>query len=414
MQAAIEVQGLGKRFRRYRANRPATLQEAVVRGLRGVRPEKAFWALQDISFRALPGQMVGVIGPNGAGKSTLLRLVGDVIKPDAGKVAVHGRIGALIDLGAGFHPDLTGRENVFINGIISGLTRREVAGQFDSIVAFAELEDFIDNPIRTYSTGMQMRLAFSVAVHSDPQVLLIDEVLAVGDMAFQVKCLDRIAAFKARGCAILLVSHDTGLVERMCDEALWLRAGRLAGYGPAGVVVRQYTAEMKAETERRTPKSLPVRRTSSGYELRPNQNRFGSLEMEILDVRLCAPGGTPVVALESGGPLRVEIEYRAPQPVDSPIFGLSIINGEGMMCYDTSTAAAGLALPVMQGKGIVALDFERLDLMGGEYFLDVGIYKSDWSYAYDYHWHVYPIKVESRPGEKGVLKPPVRWRLNGR
>src|SRR5438874_8286664 len=189
MRGTVVVQGLGKQFRRYHRDRPVTLKEAVVRGLRQMKPVEQFWALRELSCSVAAGRTIGVIGGNGAGKSTLLRLIGGVGRPDEGALTVKGRIDALLDLGAGFHPDLTGRENVFISGVINGLTRREVSQQFDSIVAFAELEEFIDSPMRTYSTGMQMRLAFSVATHTHPKVLLIDEVLAVGDLAFQHKCL---------------------------------------------------------------------------------------------------------------------------------------------------------------------------------------------------------------------------------
>ena len=242
MKQAVIVRGLGKHYRRYHQDRPWTLQEVFQRGFRGLKPAEYFWALRQINFAVAPGRMVGVIGRNGAGKSTLLRLLGSVGRPDEGRVTVHGRINALLDLGAGFHPDLTGRENVFISGVINGLTRREVSKEFDSIVAFSELEDFIDSPLRTYSTGMQMRLAFAVATHTNPEVLLIDEVLGVGDLAFQRKCLERIAQFKADGCTIILVTHDNGFVAKLCDEALWLHAGRLMAHGPADEVASRYIA----------------------------------------------------------------------------------------------------------------------------------------------------------------------------
>jgi lipopolysaccharide transport system ATP-binding protein len=242
----VIVHGLGKQYRRYHQDRPWTLQEVFQRGFHRIRPAEYFWALRDVSFALVPGRMMGVIGGNGAGKSTLLRLIGGVGRPDEGTLSVRGRIDALLDLGAGFHPDLTGRENVFISGVINGLTRREVSQQFDSIVAFSELQEFIDSPLRTYSTGMQMRLAFAVATHTHPEVLLIDEVLAVGDLAFQHKCLQRIAQFKAEGCTIILVSHDAGLVAKMCDEALWLRAGRIMGHGRADEVARRYIAEAES------------------------------------------------------------------------------------------------------------------------------------------------------------------------
>jgi homopolymeric O-antigen transport system ATP-binding protein len=243
MGAEIVVRSVGKSFRLFHPRRPQTLQEAVVHGLRGLKPVDRFWALRDISFGVAPGKMVGIVGANGAGKSTLLRLIGGVGRPDEGQIQVNGRIGALLDLGAGFHPDLTGRENVYINGVISGLSRREVSRSFDSIFHFAELEDFIDSPLRVYSTGMQMRLAFAIAVHIEPEVLLIDEVLAVGDISFQHKCIERIERFKVQGCTILLVSHEPALIAAQCDEAIWLHCGKMVSYGQAAVVTEEYVNE---------------------------------------------------------------------------------------------------------------------------------------------------------------------------
>jgi lipopolysaccharide transport system ATP-binding protein len=217
----------------------------MLHGLRGLRPVERFWALRDVSFRVAPGKMVGIMGANGAGKSTLLRLIGGVGSPDEGQIHVNGRIGALLDLGTGFHPDLTGRENIYINGVISGLSRKEVSRSFDSIVHFAELEDFIDSPLRVYSTGMQMRLGFAIAAHIEPEVLLIDEVLAVGDISFQQKCVQRIKRFKSQGCTILLISHEPALMIDLCDEALWLRAGKLVSHGDVATVTDQYVSESK-------------------------------------------------------------------------------------------------------------------------------------------------------------------------
>ena len=241
---SIIVSNVGKTYRRYHPDRPGTIQAAVAAGLRRMRHLERFWGLRDVSFRVGQGSTVGLIGANGSGKSTLLRLIGGVGRPDTGSITVNGRIGALLDLGAGFHPDLTGRENAVLAGILNGLSRKEVLARMDEIVAFAEVEEALDNPIRTFSSGMQMRLAFSVAVHTEPDILLIDEALSVGDISFQKKCLDRITQIKATGCSILLVSHDGATVEEFCDDAVWLAGGRLVAQGKSSDIVRQYTNQL--------------------------------------------------------------------------------------------------------------------------------------------------------------------------
>lgn len=244
MPPAIVVTNLAKQFRHYHPHRPTTVQEALAQGWGRLRSVERFWALKDVSFQVEAGATLGIVGANGSGKSTLLRLIGGVGRPDSGRVEVFGRLGALLDLSVGFHSELTGRENAIMAGILGGLTRRQVLQRLEAIVDFAELEPFIDNPVRTYSTGMQMRLAFATAVHSDPEILLLDEVLSVGDLAFQRKCLDRMAQFKAEGCTILLVSHDAGAIQDMCEQALWLDAGRVIEHGAAAGVVSKYVEYM--------------------------------------------------------------------------------------------------------------------------------------------------------------------------
>ena len=407
--APIRVENVGKQYRRMSANRPTTLVEAIARGFRGLRTKSYFWALQDVSFAVQRGQMLGVIGHNGAGKSTLLRLLGGVGQVDKGQVWVNGRIGALLDLGTGFHPELTGRENVYVAGIIGGLTRHALQERFDEIVAFAELESFIDSPLRTYSTGMQMRLAFSVAVHIEPEILLIDEVLAVGDIAFQQKCLDRIASFKQNGCTIVLVSHDVGMVEKLCDQALWLENGAVVALGPAALVTEQYVAAMKMKTKERTPQALPPQMTHSGTMLRLNENRFGSQEMQITAVHLQDANQIAVTELAAGEPLTVEIACQAAAGSAPPIVGVTVSTPDGTIVYDTSTETANLGWPESGGQSQIRLHLARLDLQPGQYFVDVGLYQIDWSYAYDYHWHVYSLLLTGSPGGKGVLNPPHTW-----
>src|SRR5216117_728311 len=250
---AIELTNVTKVYRRYaRRKQFATLKSALLTGslIQDLRPEEKFPALQDVSFAVPAGKTYGMIGRNGSGKSTALKLVAGITKPTSGIVRVNGRVSALIELGAGFHPEISGRENVFINGIMLGLTKREVVRRFDEIVDFAEMKDFIDAPVKTYSSGMYMRLGFAVAIHVDPDVLLVDEVLAVGDEGFTHKCLDKFAEIRRRGKTILLVTHSLSLVERFCDEALWLDDGHAQAHGdPRRVVDRYLSAVEKGEDE---------------------------------------------------------------------------------------------------------------------------------------------------------------------
>ncbi|MAF65524.1 MAG: hypothetical protein CMJ84_07685 [Planctomycetes bacterium] len=239
MSGSIEVEELSKRYRHWQRDRAMTLQELFQRGLRFKLGER-YWALEDVTFQVQPGRMVGVIGRNGAGKSTLLRLIAGVGRATSGRIQVNGRIGAMLELGAGFNPELTGRENIYASGVSGGLLRREVAERFDSIVAFSELEDFLEYPLRTYSTGMHMRLAFSVASHMEADVLLIDEVLAVGDLSFQRRCFDRLFHFKESGHTGMIVSHSADAILQLCDDAIWLDQGRIVTMGPAEEVVPLY------------------------------------------------------------------------------------------------------------------------------------------------------------------------------
>ena len=353
----------------------------------------------------LAGEIFGVIGANGAGKSTLLRLLGGIGRATSGRVEVVGRIGALLDLGGGFLGELTGRENAILAGVVAGLTRAEVQTRLPAVVEFAELEDFIDAPLHTYSSGMAMRLAFSVAVHTDPEVLLVDEFLSVGDLSFQARCLQRIRLLQESGCAIVLVSHSMDQIRQMCDRVLWLRHGAVAACDAADAVAAAFEEEMRAETIRRTqdvsPKALP-----SGGMLRMHENRFGSLEVEISDVTL-RPGNR----IRPGDALEVEIGFAAKEPIKDPIFVVTICRDDGTICFDTNTQAAAAVVPVSGGHGSVRLLISRLDIGRGRYFVDVGIYERTWTHAYDYHLWSYPLSVEGSSPEKGVLVVPCRWQI---
>ncbi len=246
MTDAITVRGLAKQFRVHHAWRPRSLHEALSHGFGRLAPAEVFWALRDIDLDVPQGSAIGLVGNNGAGKSTLLRLLARVGLPDAGSITIRGRVAALLDLGAGFHGDLTGRENVMLGGVINGLSRREVRQAFDDIVEFAGLEAAIDNPLRTYSTGMQMRLAFSVATVVEPDVLLVDEILGVGDAAFQHKCAARIDRLRAQGSTLVVCSHQGDTIREICDTAVWLEHGRVREAGPADGVMTEYERDTVA------------------------------------------------------------------------------------------------------------------------------------------------------------------------
>ena len=267
MERALRLENLGKKFRHRTNDTPNTFRGWVEGGWRTRRQEN-FWALRGITLDVAPGEMLGVIGRNGSGKSTLLRLLGGVMRADEGRVVAAGPVNGLLELNTGMHPDLTGRENIIINGVLAGLLKQEVQERMESIIAFAELEEHIDDPVRTYSSGMKLRLGFAVAVNVDPNILLIDEVLAVGDLGFQQKCLARIREFKSRGCAIVLISHDMTQVKAMCDRALWIDRGQLQALGQPHEVISEFEASMSKET---------LRRTSAAARNRPEEaHRSGS------------------------------------------------------------------------------------------------------------------------------------------
>jgi lipopolysaccharide transport system ATP-binding protein len=400
-EICITAENLGKNFA-HRAVRQSGAWRRLFRG-RSQRPQpEPFWALRDVSFVVRKGEMLGVIGPNGAGKSTLLCLLSGLTVPTTGRSSVKGRIGALLDLGGGFSDDLTGRENAILAGIVAGLTRSEVNARLEEIVDFAEISRFLDDPVRTYSTGMRMRLAFSVAVHTTPDVLLVDEFLAVGDLSFQAKCRTRIADMRAEGCGIVLVSHGLGDVRETCDRVLWLRDGRVAALDTPEVVTDLYQSEMHERTLQRTPVSAPKGRARG----KPGRNdkRLGSREMEItrVDLRFGA-------VIHSGDPFTIEVSYRSRQPVRDPIFVVSISREDGVVCLDTNTESARVSTERLAPSGTIRFSIPRLELGTGRYFVNVGIFESKWSHAYDHHWQAYPFSVDGTPAHKSILAPACRW-----
>jgi ABC-type polysaccharide/polyol phosphate transport system ATPase subunit len=423
MTAAIELVDVSKIYRRYGGKQFSTLKSALLQRSikRDLRPGETFPALTDVSFSVPKGSTFGVIGRNGSGKSTALKLVAGITKPTMGTVRVDGRISALIELGAGFHPEISGRENVFINGIMLGLTKRQIHERFDDIVDFAELREFIDAPVKTYSSGMYMRLGFAVAIHVDPDVLLVDEVLAVGDEGFTHKCLDKFAEFRRSGKTILLVTHSLGLVETLCDEAVWLDTGRLQAQGdPKRVVgayltaVEQGEQELMAATTAKAVEAVeevveaPVPGDSPPDMFKAAEGRWGSREVEIADVALLDRHGEPSFVFHSGEPLRVRLNVRAHHETGDFAFGIGLFNADGVCCYGTNTYVEEMNPELLSGDAEVTFAIDSLDLVEGTYKLDVAVHKRD-GFPYDYHRLLYTFRVKSRTRDVGIYRPQHRW-----
>jgi len=380
-------------------SRSRSFQEVLVNfgRRRQTRIHDDLHALQDVSFIIERGETVGFIGANGAGKSTLLKLIARILEPDAGTVTVNGRVGALLELGAGFHPDLTGRENVYLNASIMGLSRREVDRRFDEIVAFSELERFIDVPVKHYSSGMYVRLGFAVAVNMEPEILLVDEVLAVGDAAFQRKCFERIDRMRADGITLLFVSHSADAVRKHCSRVIWLDHGAMKADGTAEAVVQRYTTYIWEKDEGRL---------NAGDGI-----RWGTGHIQITRVQLLGRSGEETQLFETGEPLTVVMHYRTQERVEQPVFGLAIHRSDGTHITGPNTQVGGLQIPFVKGVGKVFYRVDMLPLLEGRYTLSVAAVDTTHSEIYDYHDRLYPFRVwSSRNAEQyGLVTLDGRW-----
>ncbi|MGZ3460292.1 MAG: ABC transporter ATP-binding protein, partial [Archangium sp.] len=391
---AIVIRDVVKSFRKSTIRREyTTFKSELVRWIRGQRQQgemRLIEALRGINLTIPRGRTVGILGRNGSGKSTLLKLITGIYAPTAGSIEVNGRISALLDLGAGFHPDFSGRENILINGIILGMSRAEVLERMDDIIAFSELGDFIDEPVRTYSSGMYMRLAFSVATYVDPDILIIDEILAVGDQHFAKKSLAKMTEFKEKGKTIVLVTHDLGTVERWCDMAAWIDAGRIRRVGTPAEVALEYR-EAVALAEEQSMVMRPPALSADGAALpevqhpkplsgpEPSaQTRWGSYEVELSQVHLLGADGSPVETLDTEAPLEVCIDFQNLRQLSDVCFGVALFNAEGLKVYGTNTHLEGVALPSpLPASGSLRLTLERLGLIAGQYTLDVSAHSRD-------------------------------------
>jgi ABC-type polysaccharide/polyol phosphate transport system ATPase subunit len=447
MTPAIDVINVSKVYRRYARKRQfATLKSAILDGslLADLKPDETFQALRNVSFSVPKGCTYGVIGSNGSGKSTLLKCVAGITRPTEGDVKVDGRISALIELGAGFHPEISGRENIFINGIMLGLTKKEIQRRFDEIVEFAEMQDFIDAPVKTYSSGMYMRLGFAVAVHVDPEVLLVDEVLAVGDQSFTHKCLDKFAEFRRRNKSILLVTHSLDLVEKFCDVAHWLNKGVTKGEGDPKRVVAAYVMDVEDVEENTLAKAEAVRVAASAKEVteaqetaisvdsvdsgegsasseesnapkdgfKSEEGRWGTREVEITNVTISGPNGDAGHVFQSGESIQVRMDVTSKAKITDFVFGLGLFNADNVCVYGTNTNLEEFQPTEIDGSAIVTFTIDKLDLVEGTYRLDLAAHKAD-GYPYDYHRLLYTFRVKSRIRDVGIYRPDHSWSFEG-
>jgi lipopolysaccharide transport system ATP-binding protein len=401
----VAFERVSKRYT-LQSGRPRSLRAALLRlDRRRSEPPDAgqLWALRDVSFTLARGETVGLIGPNGAGKSTALKLISRVIQPSSGRVLVNGRVAALLELGTGFHPDLSGRDNVFLSGALIGMARDEVRRKFDAIVDFSELAEFMDVPVKHYSSGMFARLAFAVSIHLDPEVLLVDEVLAVGDQAFQLKCLDRISQLQAQGVTICLVSHSLDSVRAVCRRALWFDHGQVRVDGAADTVVRQYLTAALAQDGQRLA-------AAAGPHV---SQRWGSRQVEITRAWLSDAQGSERQLFETGDCLVVNLEYRVHQPVPDPVFGLAVFRQDGLHLSGPNTAFEGLRFPGLSGVGRVSYTIPYLPYLEGLYLVSVAVHAADDSATYDYHDRAYEFRVVNHSGRAreryGLISPGGTW-----
>jgi lipopolysaccharide transport system ATP-binding protein len=414
MTESITIENLSKRYQIGALQHETQLRDQLVRALRAPFRRRAqkevLWALRDVSFSVQKGEVVGIIGRNGAGKSTLLKILSKITYPTSGKVRAHGRVAALLEVGAGFHEELTGRENIFLNGSVMGMKKREVDGKLEAIVEFSGMERFIDTPIKHYSSGMRSRLGFAVAAHLDPDVLIVDEVLAVGDAAFQKKCINAMHELRGGGRTVLFVSHNMAAVENLCSRGIWISQGQIERDGPVRDVIEAYMASFGAPD-------------SASNALDAVDGRRGSGEIRYTRVEFRSPDGQLQTVTRAGRPLVVRLHYHANKPIERPAFGFRITNEMGTVVTDTSTWLHGLDIPLVpMGDGYVDLEIDAFNIMPGRYYLSLHLDSCVETRLYDALEHAVHLDIEEAPiygqsrridSRYGLVFFPQRWRFDG-
>jgi lipopolysaccharide transport system ATP-binding protein len=395
--AAIVVDSVSKRFRMYK-DQPTNLKEKLTRRSRGSRSED-FWALRDVSLEIPRGTTYGLIGHNGSGKSTLLKLIAGIHRPTSGTITANGRVSAMLELGAGFHPELSGRENIYFNGSILGLNRRQISAALDDIIEFSGIGEFIDVPVKVYSSGMYVRLGFSIAANLDPELLIIDEIVAVGDEEFQRRCFDRLYELRRKGTTIVFVSHSLALVQTLCDRVAWLEHGNLRAEGPAFEVVDKYVTEVNAAESDRL----------GGTSNETDGTHRGSGEMRIKAVEFLDAEGIARPVAVAGRPLTIRVQYDVKEPVTEPVFGLAFHHESGVHIAGPNSQEGGTVAGTVSEPGHVDYHFDRLPFGAGIYVVTVGIVDSSQTHVFDYRDQAFELRVQPGTGPDA----PGMVRLNG-
>jgi ABC-2 type transport system ATP-binding protein/lipopolysaccharide transport system ATP-binding protein len=399
VSSAISVHGVSKKFRWHRDKR-TSFKERVFRG----KPEQLneFWALKEISLDIPQGTTFGLVGHNGSGKSTLLKLMAGIHRPTTGTITTDGRISALLELGAGFHPELTGRENIYLNGAILGLSRKQVEGAMDRIIDFSGIEEFVDVPVKVYSSGMYVRLGFSIAVTVDPQILLVDEIVAVGDEEFQRKCFDHLHELRRRGTTIVIVTHALGFIENLCDQAAWLDHGVLRTVDDPRKVVRQYLEAVNEE------EAMHTRTVEQESPVVTGPSRLGSGEVRVTMLEYLDASGRQSPVLLSGQDATFRIHYEASTPVAEPVFGLGFVHESGVTVAGPNSGASGTLPRTISGKGYVDFRVPSLTLQPGSFEVTTAIVHK--GHVYDYAERAFDLRVRGGgTDEPGLVRLAGSW-----
>ena len=416
-EIAIDVNNITKSFKVF-LDKGSQLKERLLFRKRSRYEERK--VLRGISFQVKKGEAIGLIGHNGCGKSTTLKLLTKIMYPDTGTITMNGSVSSLIELGAGFHPDMSGRENIYTNASIFGLTKKEIDARLDDIVSFSELEEFIDNPVRTYSSGMYMRLAFSVAINVDADILLIDEILAVGDANFQAKCFNKLKEIKAHGTTIVIVSHSLGQIEQICDRSIWIHEGLIRAEGPPKEIDLEYLDFMGQKLQESTRKELEEKQQEEGSaepaeeetqeETPEEKKRWGSGAARIKKIRAYASDGAEQRIFRTGESIRFKLDYSVREKVPDAVFGIGIFNRDGVQCYGTNTRIDKLPEFSLEKNGTAEIFLEKADLLPGEYLLDFAIETGD-GIPVDYYREAYKIEMISNIGDVGISRIEHKWNI---